>query len=97
MGTCEVIYGYVVNNFNALLLGIFPQRTPARTDWPTDSLDATLAAGIEGDFIADCRFLWDSSTQLRLTLSTRPTTCGWNSSTLCRFAGDAELGKTMGR
>jgi hypothetical protein len=51
--TWKVIYGYIVSNFNALLLGIFPQRTLARTDWPTDSLDAALVAGIEGDFIAD--------------------------------------------
>jgi hypothetical protein len=55
--TWEVIYGYVMNSFNTLLLGIFPQRTPARTDWPADSLDAALAAGIEGDFIADGRFV----------------------------------------
>ena len=53
--TWEVIYGYVVNSFNALLLGVYPQRTPARGKWPADSLDATLAAGIEGGFVADGR------------------------------------------
>ena len=42
-------------------------------------------------------FVWVSSTQLRLTSSTCPKIGGWNIATPCRFAGDAALGRTMGR
>ena len=52
-----IIYNYVVQSFNCLLFGIFPQKTPSSEPWRDGQICDVLAAGCDGDSVCDGEFI----------------------------------------